>query len=99
MPTGESIMSASPQTPEQTKKQDFKSWVEIINGLVVFKPENMPLKAYDDVDFYKYQKSIGLRDESPEVQNTFSKFKSKTNQNLADFWAYYEKIKEEAKRE
>lgn len=91
-----------PPAPDQTQEEReavFSKWIEVIGHMVMFKPENMPTKAYEDIQFYEILKDSGLTDESPEIQKLFSGFKSKHNQDLAAFLRYYEKKKKEAAQE
>lgn len=99
MPTGESMIPVSPRGLEQGEKSDFTKWITVFGQSVIFNPENMPLKAYDAIKFYEYKKSTGLTDENPEMESIRSKFKAETGCDLAEFMAYYEKMKEEAARQ
>jgi len=93
------MLPVSPEGPGQMEKSDFTKWIEIIGKSVIFKPENMPVKAYDAIRFYEYKKSTGLADESPEIERIRAKFKADAGCDLTEFMAHYEKMKEEAARQ
>ena len=90
------LAKTAEQEAIEKKEALFESWLLVGRSLVTFEPKNMPTRAYDDVAFYKIQKSLGLDNESPEIQETAEKFKQKTaGQNLFDFWEYYERRRRE----